>query len=367
MNYKCIDLHEFNDTFFFGREKEYDILRNSIIEKKDKIVAISGDYGIGKSSLCAYFLNRQKAYLKDYVQIINFLSCNEFPEINKETILVVIEDLSSDSLEESVRVNDFIKCYSDKQFLLIGQRGDILKKYNPSTYIHLNPLSQSQSDKFLKTIFKNNFTSEELLNLSQLANGQPLLLRLISHYLSEDNYNVDNVIKLINENFQYYTQLKGNRKILFENTPEFYQLQNDIKVVNGNILEKIKLNPNDIFNLTSRQFEEMIAELMIKRGYSVDLTKSTKDGGKDLIIASHDDIGNFIYYVECKKYSPDRHIGVNLVRELVGTINADRVTAGIMITSSYYSPDAIHFSEKFRHQISLIDYIKLKEWINIYG
>ena len=118
-----------------------------------------------------------------------------------------------------------------------------------------------------------------------------------------------------------------------------------------------------MYQLTSRQFEEMVAELMTNRVYNVDLTKATIDGGKDLKIANHVDIGNFIYYLECKRYSPTKPVGVNLVRELAGTISVDRVTAGIMITSSYFSPDAIEFSEKIRHQMSLIDYVKLKEWL----
>jgi len=107
-----------------------------------------------------------------------------------------------------------------------------------------------------------------------------------------------------------------------------------------------------------------LPNLWRKGGYKVDLTKATRDGGKDLIIANHSDIGNFIFYVECKKYSPTIPVGVNLVRELAGTVLADRVTAGIMVTSSYFSPDAINYSTQVKHQLSLIDYLKLKDWIH---
>ena len=53
-----------------------------------------------------------------------------------------------------------------------------------------------------------------------------------------------------------------------------------------------------------------------------------------------------------------------MVRELYGTIMADKVTAGILVTSSYFSPDAHEFREKIKNQISLIDYIKLQQWFN---
>jgi HJR/Mrr/RecB family endonuclease len=56
-----------------------------------------------------------------------------------------------------------------------------------------------------------------------------------------------------------------------------------------------------MFDISPRQFEEFISDLMAKRGYEVDLTKSTRDGGKDLIIASNKELGDLIFYVECKQ------------------------------------------------------------------
>lgn len=60
-----------------------------------------------------------------------------------------------------------------------------------------------------------------------------------------------------------------------------------------------------------------------------------------------------------QKYAPDRPVGVNLVRELYGTISADKATAGLLITTSYFSQDAINFKNQVSHQLSLIDYVKL--------
>jgi len=115
--------------------------------------------------------------------------------------------------------------------------------------------------------------------------------------------------------------------------------------------------------LTPRQFEEYTAELFEKRGYKVKLTPETRDGGKDLLIIQGDTLGEFLIYTECKRYAPDNPIGVRIVRELFGTIIADRATAGIIVTSSYFSPDAIVFTEKIKHQMSLVDFVKLKKWI----
>lgn len=67
----------------------------------------------------------------------------------------------------------------------------------------------------------------------------------------------------------------------------------------------------------------------------------------------------FLIYVECKQYAPDRPVGVNLVRELYGTISADEATAGLLITSSYFSKDAINFKNKVKHRLNLMDYVQL--------
>ena len=107
------------------------------------------------------------------------------------------------------------------------------------------------------------------------------------------------------------------------------------------------------------EFEEVVCEMLDKKGYKVNLTNQTRDGGKDIIIVENNILGSFLIYVECKHYSPDHPIGVKLVRELYGTISADNATAGLLITSSYFSKDAINFKNTVKNRISLMDYVQL--------
>lgn len=137
----------------------------------------------------------------------------------------------------------------------------------------------------------------------------------------------------------------------------------DIRVVNKRILDKIGRQPKAIYQLSPRQFEIMVAELFEERGYTVELTKQTRDGGKDLIILDRSDIGNFLIYAECKQHAPNRPVGVSVVSDLVGRMAADRATAGMVITSSYFSPEAKTFQSKFENQMKLIDFIKLSSMI----
>lgn len=126
--------------------------------------------------------------------------------------------------------------------------------------------------------------------------------------------------------------------------------------VNKSLLSKIKENEQLIEKLTPREFEELVCEILDKNGLSVCLTKQTCDGGKDIIVCENKLIGNFLTYVECKKYRRDRPVSVSIVRELYGTVMADNVTAGLLVTTSYFSEDAEEFTKKVKNRMSLIDY-----------
>lgn len=137
------------------------------------------------------------------------------------------------------------------------------------------------------------------------------------------------------------------------------EIRNDIKVLNNTLLDQIARKPEILDQLTYRQFEEIVCDLFEKKGYNVKLTKQTRDGGKDVIIVNHSLLGELVFYAECKKYARTRPVGVGLVRELYGTVSADRVTAGILITSSYFTDDAWRFRGKVKAQMNLLDYSDL--------
>jgi len=356
---------DFGYQNLFGRERELELLDKSILLKKDRIVAISGKNATGKTSLWRVFIGRHEAEFRNKFEVVSLRRYHEeFSLIGNEIDLVIIEDLCFDfTLGQEDKISKFINNHPRKQFILVGAFPDFLNKFNPQQHVHLSVLPSSDSIQLLLHTLSKRIPEKDLIKITNLTKGNPLLLKLVAQYLNDNLYRLDEIFRLITENIEYKSFSNQKEKIITELTPEFVYVSNDIRIVNKSILDRIKYNPDAIHNLTPRQFEEMVAELMIKRGYEVDLTKSTRDGGKDLIIANHTDIGNFMYYVECKKYAPKNPVGVNLVRELVGTIFADKVTAGIMITSSYYSHDAVEFSKNFRHQISLIDFIKLKEWM----
>ena len=128
--------------------------------------------------------------------------------------------------------------------------------------------------------------------------------------------------------------------------------------VNDRVLKYLSENPQAFYQLTGTEFENVMAEIYHKLGYKVERTQSTRDGGKDIIIRKPEILGDFIYYVECKKHAANPPIGVGIIRSFVGTVNTDRVNGGILATTSYFSRDAKKFisENNYSCQIQMHDY-----------
>lgn len=137
----------------------------------------------------------------------------------------------------------------------------------------------------------------------------------------------------------------------------------DVSDVNDELLKMLKNNPNYLYQLSSRKFEEVIAEILSRKGYDVTLTSATRDGGKDIYVAQKNDFGSFLFLVECKKYNPDQKIEVGIVRNLYGVVSAENATCGIIATTSYFTKDAQDFQKSVKFRMSLKDFNSIKQWL----
>lgn len=229
----------------------------------------------------------------------------------------------------------------------------------------------------------NNYYKQMSYYIREMAQE---IMPLYSHELLIDT---SNIIKRIAENYSliYYhsddmsdEDIRENEKVNDKIVTEIFRPDKEIdnitdkkesaiitlSPVNDMVLKYLSENPEALYQLTGREFEEVMAEIYSKLGYNVELTKKTRDGGKDIIIREPGILGDFIYYVECKKNAAKRHIGVGLVKNLVGTVDADRVNGGILATTSYFTPDARKFvtDNKYDYQIQMHDYNKIREMLN---
>lgn len=93
---------------------------------------------------------------------------------------------------------------------------------------------------------------------------------------------------------------------------------------------------SDVYSITSRRFEQLVADVYKQLGYEVILTPQTRDGGRDLILLGHQDER---IIVECKRYSAERKVGVGVVNSILGVqLALGERRARIVTTSTFTFP-----------------------------
>jgi restriction system protein len=103
--------------------------------------------------------------------------------------------------------------------------------------------------------------------------------------------------------------------------------------ITDEFIGRIRERPNLLYELEPRQFEELIARVFEAFGFEVELTARTRDGGRDLIAISNFP-SRIKYLIECKRYSPERRVGIDVVQRLHGVVIGEPSTAGILATTS---------------------------------
>lgn len=92
-----------------------------------------------------------------------------------------------------------------------------------------------------------------------------------------------------------------------------------------------------IRNLTWNQFEELVAEAYLRKGYTViENQRGGADGGIDLKLKK----GGALCLVQCKHWKSQK-VGVSTVRELYGVMAAEGAAAGIVVCTGKYTHEAI--------------------------
>ena len=98
----------------------------------------------------------------------------------------------------------------------------------------------------------------------------------------------------------------------------------------------------------------------VEREGSVELTKQIRDGSVDLYVVQHTLAGSLLTLVDVKRNARHRPIGVGVVRQLYGAVEGKKANAGLIATTSFFSPDAKRFQEELPFRLELKDYLDLQ-------
>jgi restriction endonuclease Mrr len=141
-----------------------------------------------------------------------------------------------------------------------------------------------------------------------------------------------------------------------------------IAPIQKELLRRVSISPQKVFELQPREFEELVAEILDKMGLEVRLTPQTRDGGRDILATFQSPVGELLTIVECKRYSPENPVGIAIVERMLYTIREkDRASLGMIVTTSRFSEDAAATAARYQYQLLLRDYGHLREWLRQYG
>ena len=112
------------------------------------------------------------------------------------------------------------------------------------------------------------------------------------------------------------------------------------------LIRAIANQPELLFGIQPREFEEIIARVFGKNGFNVQLTQQTHDRGRDIVAFRSDLDIESKFIIECKRYAKNRPVRVDLVRSLFGVQQNEGANKAIIATTSHFTPAAMKFAEE---------------------
>lgn len=149
------------------------------------------------------------------------------------------------------------------------------------------------------------------------------------------------------------------RNIISKNEKNKVHLIDNIDI---DVYDSIIANPELLKSINWRDFEKLLAYVLEKFEYEIELNRGTKDGGVDIIAIKKDTpFGPNRYLIQAKRWK--NKVGVEPVRSLIWAHNEYRVTKSCLATTSAFTKGAWDLANQYKWQVELKDYEKIIEWI----
>lgn len=133
-------------------------------------------------------------------------------------------------------------------------------------------------------------------------------------------------------------------------------------VTDARVLDYFATNPDDLLTATPRQFEQLIAQLLSRLGYTgVELSPEGRDGGVDITAYVEHPIGIERVIVQCKRYGPSKKVSEPIIKQFLTDVDIRHAARGLIVTTSTLTAPARLLVESFRHRLSHIEGDELRE------
>jgi len=110
------------------------------------------------------------------------------------------------------------------------------------------------------------------------------------------------------------------------------------------ILAMLAKDPRVLGAIDGRRFEEITAVLLSDLGFDViELTRSGKDGGRDLVVRRKDPSRGALQtiLVECKHWTSRKAVGIDFALHLLDLVSTEEANHGILLSTSGFTPKLV--------------------------
>ena len=354
---------------FVGRKEELERLAHAFFIDNLKVAAVTGKAGVGKTALIIMFARQFKDKFPGGVFKVNITPVGRTDEV----ALRIIPDTDQLSLlitEELGNLHNFVvestlKAILEKRpstRIIFTSQKSIIQIPTVGLVLKLSNLSKEEMTELIEKRLQRQIPYPTVERLYRILRGHPLATAVVSGTVRDRFFKLSQIYEYL-QPFVRSGILTPDGYPIKPDSEQYKQIVTDVMQVSEELLRKLSEKPSLIYELSPRKFEEVVAELLHRQGYEITVTPLSRDGGKDIYAGQKTALGSFLYIVQCKKYSPDNPVGVGLVRELYGVVEAEKATAGILATTSFFTRPAKEFQKQIEFRVSLQDYFGIQKWL----
>lgn len=132
--------------------------------------------------------------------------------------------------------------------------------------------------------------------------------------------------------------------------------------IDSSIYQRLLNHPELLKTLDWRKFEYLLGDILETFGYSIEITKATRDGGIDIIGITKDHLGEQRHLIQAKRYNASR-ISLENIHSLLFLKEYYKATKGCLATTTFFSKEQWHLANIYRYQLELKDFDGVMAWI----
>ncbi len=136
----------------------------------------------------------------------------------------------------------------------------------------------------------------------------------------------------------------------------------DLTEITDRLIRTLAQSPSLLKDLDPRMFERVLENVFTSMGFVTTLGPGTGDGGIDLRLTTHSDVGPFLVLVQAKRWR-ERPVTLEYVTSLYALVDSEKANKGVLATTSRFLPGARTWARGVGHRLLLAEPDDIGRWL----